>query len=331
MKCFVPALMLIFAFGAHAAVDGVVTNQTTGRPQAGATVTLVKLAAGMENLASTKTGAGGAFHFDQDVSQSPHLLQVSYENVTYNKAIPPGTPATGLKIDVFNATNRKGDSKVTQHMVLLEPSASALNVSESVLYNNPGKTTYDDEKSGTLRFYLPPASDGKVQVMVKGPLGMPIPRVAEKTNEPNVYTVKFPIKPGETQFDLTYALPPATSFDSKILHDGGPVRIVAPRGVTLSGDNLKDLGKEPRTQATIYEIAGNQYQVQIAGTGTLRAGAEAAQQPAQEDQGPSIVEAKPHIYDRLPWLLGFAGTILLVGLILLYRAEMTPAASQKKK
>src|SRR5258707_14320771 len=36
---------------------------------------------------------------------------------------------------------------------------------------------------------------------------MPIPRVAEKTKDANIYSVKFPIKPGETLFDLNYSLP----------------------------------------------------------------------------------------------------------------------------
>ena len=45
-------------FLCFAAVDGTVINKTTGKPQAGATVTLYKFgSAGMESVESVKSGA----------------------------------------------------------------------------------------------------------------------------------------------------------------------------------------------------------------------------------------------------------------------------------
>ncbi len=53
-------LLLCLASLSLGAVDGVVTNKTVGKPQAGATVTLYKLGqAGMESLESVKSGCGG--------------------------------------------------------------------------------------------------------------------------------------------------------------------------------------------------------------------------------------------------------------------------------
>ena len=125
---------------ALAAVDGTVTNQTTGKPQAGATVTLIKLGGGMETVASAKSDAGGKFSIAQELQPgTPYLVQTLYEGVTYNKAIPPGSPAAGLNVDVFDASPKKGDAKVAQHMILLEPSGTDLAVNESVVYTNTGK------------------------------------------------------------------------------------------------------------------------------------------------------------------------------------------------
>jgi hypothetical protein len=103
------------------------------------------------------------------------------------------------------------------------------------------------------------------------------------------------------------------------MHGGDPVRIVAPKGVTLASENLKDLGPEPRTQATIYQVVGNDVKFQFTGTGSLRAAAEAAQQ--SEDTGPSIEDVKPRIYGRLYPVLGLAAFILILGFVLLYRSE----------
>ncbi len=39
------------------------------------------------------------------------------------------------------------------------------------------------------------------------PGGMPIGAPVNKTAKPDVYAVDFPVKPGETRFDLTYTVP----------------------------------------------------------------------------------------------------------------------------
>jgi hypothetical protein len=315
-------LFLLFAATALAAVDGVVMNQTTEKPEPNATVTLIRIGQGMEPLGTVKTDAQGHFSISQDLKPgSPHLLQAGYQGVTYNKMIPPGTPSTDLRLFVFEASPKKGGAKVVQDMVLLEPGTGDVGVSETVVFHNDGKTTFFDPK-GSFRFYLPPAAGGKVNVQVAGPGGMPIARTPEKTNIPNVYSVNYPVKPGETHFDLAYAMPVATPgiLEGKMLNGGGPLRIVVPKGVTVNGPNLKNLGTEPRTQASIYEVQGDEYKIEFAGTGSLRPPAEAAgaQQPAPGDQ-PEIEAKKPRIYDRLYPMLGLVGMILLCGFALLYR------------
>src|SRR5882762_7821427 len=88
---------------AAAAVDGTVTNRTTGKPQPGATVTLYKLGQnGLESVESVKSDAAGKFRIDQDL-QGPRLLRTAYDGVTYNHMLPPRAPTTGLSLDVYNA------------------------------------------------------------------------------------------------------------------------------------------------------------------------------------------------------------------------------------
>jgi hypothetical protein len=313
---------LLFTAAMFGAVDGTVMNQTTNKPQPNATVTLIRIGQGMEQLGTVKADAQGHFSINQDLKPgSPHLLQAGYQGVTYNKMIPPGTPSTDLRLFVFEASPNKGGTKVIQDMVLLEPGPSETGVSEVVVFHNDGKTTYFDPK-GSFRFYLPAAAGGRVNVQVTGPGGMPIARQAEKTDVPNVYTVNYPVKPGETHFDLAYTMPAGSPgiLEGKLMNGGGPLRIIVPKGVTVAaGGNLKNLGTEPRTQASIYEVQGDEYKVEFNGTGSLRPPAEAAgAAPSQGDQ-PEIEARKPRIYDRLYPMLGLVGMILFCGFFLLYR------------
>ena len=92
LSCF-----LAFVSFAAAAVEGIVTNQTTGKPQAGASVTLIELGSGMKTVATVQTDAAGKFTLPSDLAPgSPHLLQAQHQGVNYNQMLPPGAPGTGL-------------------------------------------------------------------------------------------------------------------------------------------------------------------------------------------------------------------------------------------
>ena len=116
-----PAAPLRFA-----AVTGTVTNQSTGKPQAGATVALYKLGTqiGLELIDQAKSDAQGNFTINQ-TPQGPHLIRTAFDGVTYNHMLPPGRPTTGIPIEVYNASKQPGEAKVAKHMILFEPSARA--------------------------------------------------------------------------------------------------------------------------------------------------------------------------------------------------------------
>jgi len=316
MKFTLAALLLAAAL--HAAVDGTVVNGTTGKPQPGATVTLFKLdQSGPNAIETIKAGPDGSFKFALD-TQGPHLLQAVHDGMVFNRMLPPGQPTSGIPISVFNASADPGKAKVTTHMILLEPNGADLSVNESVIFQNEGNTAYYDTARGTLRLAIPDASAGKVRVMVSGPNSMPIERALEKTKTAGVYTVDFPVKPGETRFDLTYSMPLASpgKFEGKILHDG-PVRVVAPQGVTLTGD-VKQLGTEPQTQAGVFEVAGKAFSIGIEGTGSLRA-AQGAVENEEEEGGGGLQQIRPRVYLRFKEILALCLIALAAGFVLLYR------------
>jgi hypothetical protein len=313
--------LLLVGASVLVAVDGTVINGTTGKPAANTIVSLVQPGqGGMQTLASVKSDAQGMFKIDKSV-QGPQLVQALYSGVLYNKVLMPGAPSTGLEVIVFDSTSKPGVAKVSQHFIVLQPSAKDMSVSEGILYQGDPKLTFNDAANGTLHFYLPPEAKGIVSVTINAPGGMPIQRPAEKTNQPNVYKVSYPIKPGETRFDLSYLIPSATplTFAGKILHNEGASDLVVPNGVTITGDNIELAGQEPKTQASIYRIKGTNFKVEVTGTGSLRQPEAPA---ADDDSGaPTIEQVKPRIYEQLYLILGMTFTILALGSFLLYRAK----------
>lgn len=330
------ALVLLLALPLSAAVTGTVINGTTGAPQAAATVTLYKFGqGGMEPVTETKTDAQGQFTINQSpAGPGPAMLRVEIDNVTYNRIMPPGTPTTGVTIEVYNATRQPQAVKISKHMLLFQPSsAGPMTVNETFLVENSGKATWVDPVNGTLRFYLPAAAEGKVEATAAAPDGLPVPIPTAKTAAPQVYAAKFEIKPGETRFDLNYTVPYAagTAYAGKIPSQDENTYLVAPSGVTMEGAGLQDLGEEPKTHAHIFGLNAAAYRIKLTGAAEASAAADepAADSAAdQQDSGGSRIEViLPRVNGKAMLIVGLALAILGLGFVLLYRAQ-TPAAKE---
>jgi 5-hydroxyisourate hydrolase-like protein (transthyretin family) len=309
------------------AMDGTVLNKTTGKPEAGVTVNLLKPGAqGMQSIGTTVSDAQGHFVFEHDQpGGGPQLLQAQFQHVDYNKLMTPNLPTSGVELDIYDVTKSPAGAQVAQNMLIFEPGASQLNMNQTVLVENASNTTYYDPELGGLRFYMPPGAM-QVRVSVQGSQGMPLPRTPEKTDQPNVYKVDYAVKPGQSEFDISYTLP-ATSplkYQGRLVGvkgmPQGPLRLIAPNGVTLAGSDIQSLGQEPKTQATIYNvIAKNDFSVAISGIGSLHGGNDATQ--VDTSDSPQVTEGKPPVYAHLSVLVALAFSILGVGLLLLFRTS----------
>jgi hypothetical protein len=315
------------------AVDGTVINQTTGKPAKDATVTLYKLGqAGPEALESVHTDAQGRFDIKQNTAGGPHNLQATFEGVTYAHVLRPGSPTTGITLNVYNASKQPGEAKVAQHFFILQPSEGQMLVSEVYTYKNEGKTAYNDNDNGTLKFYLPQAAKGVVKVQAKGPNGMPLDQLAQKTSKADIYKVDFPIKPGDTQFELSYMVPYTSPgrFGSKDVAGAAETLLVAPQGVTIKGDGVEFDRQEPRSQASIFRTKKSSFEIAISGQM-----APSEQQGAEEQSaGPSIEQIMPKLFSQVQgnanffdkvlavkWILLLALSILGLGFTMLYRQQ----------
>ncbi len=320
---------LLMALPAFAAIDGTVANKTTGNAQANVILQLLQpTQQGLQTIGTAKSDAAGKFHFDQD-PPGPKLVQAIYAGVLYTHMIPPGSPTSGVEVPIYDVTKDRSAAKLAEHLILLQPAAGELSVSETFIYQNNGTKTFNDSSAGSARFLALGELKQSPSVAITPPGGLPINRPTEPDKVKNSYHVDYPVMPGETRFDVTYTIPAADPLEvsGKVLDTTAPLRLVVPSGVTLKGDNIEVMGQEPNTQAVIYNVKGNAFKVQVEGSATLTPTDNAGQGTPQEDTGqPHIEEATPRLYDRLGFILGITFGILLLGSILLWRRGSAKAS-----
>lgn len=324
--------LLLAALPAFAQIDGTVINRSTGKPQAGATVGLYTMGNkdGLELVDQAKSDASGKFAIKQNL-QGPLLIRTAFGGITYNHMLPPGTPTSGLALDVYDASKQPGAAKVEKHMILFEPSGGQMAVTETYLMKNDGKTAWYDPDGGTLKLFVP-ANGSKPEVRATAPGGAPIGAAVNKTARPDIWSVDFAVKPGDTRFDVTYTVPykEGEPFAGKIASKDDNTYLIVPNGIDIKAEGLNDLGSEPRTQAHIWGLTANTYKIALTGnvapaaadSGSGDSGSDSGSADSgSADSGPKIEAIMPRIYKTAPFILGCALGVLALGLALLYRAS----------
>jgi hypothetical protein len=319
-------MLLLVPTLVDAAVSGTIVNGTTGKPQAGVPIHLVQPGQqGMQELGSATSAADGTFSFSADpAGPGPVLLQTTYQTVIYTTLITPNQPRTGVQVLIYEQSAKREGIGVDRHGILIEPAQNQLMIREFIFMNNLSKTTYADASNGTYRFYIPKDVE-TVRVAITPPTGMPLQRPAEKTSDPTVRKISYPLRPGQTQIEIEYAEPmtnPVT-FSGNILHKDGETRLIVPRGITLEGEGLERFAPEPQTQSPVYGIKPGPFTVKLVGNA-------AAPEPEDPDaQSPQVQAHRPRLYERYWWILGLGLAIMTLSLFAM-AARGTPKAEAAK-
>jgi hypothetical protein len=239
VRFFQPALLtfaLLSTLPALAAtpITGTVTNATTGKPSAGDTVVLIRLAQGMQESTHTTTDAHG--HYSLDVpDEGIHLVRVTHDKANYFQPAPPGTNVVDL--DVYNAAAKvKGVSTEADVMrIQSDASGNGLRVVENFFIKNESHPQLTQFSNAPFDFYLP---DGAI---VEGsaalaPGGMPVQSAPVPLAEKGHYTFLFPIRPGETRFQITYRLPYSgkLTFNPRVTGPVDTIAIMLPKSMTFA-------------------------------------------------------------------------------------------------
>jgi hypothetical protein len=234
----VAAVAVVTAFSGFALADsitGAVTNKTTNKPAAGDDVVLIRLAQGMQEAARTKTDAKGHFTLEIPNGDSGmHLVRVTHDKANYFRPAPPGTQS--VEVEVFNAATKvKGVSSEADVMRLqTDESGKALRIIENFFVKNESNPPLTQFSDRPFEFYLPEGAvvEGSAAL---APGGMPVQASPVPLGDPNHYAFIFPIRPGETRFQISYRLPYGGSlkFAPRVMMPTDTVAIMMPKSMTF--------------------------------------------------------------------------------------------------
>lgn len=198
-------IALLSAFAAAQSVTGTVTNKTNNKPSGNDDVVLLQLAQGMQELARTKTDSRGRFTIEVP-GQGLHLLRVTHDKANYFQPVQPGTDT--VNIDVYSAAPQVAGVTLDADVMRIETNAAgnSLRVVEHFFVKNnstPPKTLMSDHP---FQLFLPAGATLEGSA-AKSPGGMAVQQGLVPETEPNKFTILFPIRPGETEFQVTYQIP----------------------------------------------------------------------------------------------------------------------------
>jgi hypothetical protein len=347
MKAFSPrlltaALTVLFTASISLAgtVHGSVINRTTGKPVPDTGLDLLSPAAGMVLLASVKSDAQGQFTATNDsIGMGPVLIRATYQGVSFNAFLPPGRPE--VDVEVFDVTKDPKTILPASHVIIFQPRDGKLIGAEEYNVKNSSQPPLAFFRAeGNFEFAIPDKA-ALQNVTATSSLGMDV-RQASIDRGKGLYAIAYAFRPGETNIRLSYELPyPGNSANLKLpaVYAGVRMLLVAPPGVTLTGDGISAAGQEQGMNVFLHEAlaAKGVLNVSVSGVGSPQAAeaADAQGQQAQEGnsrvQGQQVDLAPPRIDDlKWPLLFGLAALFAL-GAVLLSRKQvvMAPAADSE--
>ncbi len=348
-------LSLALTSSAAQILTGTVTNGTTGKPAAGDEVVLINIANGMDVAASTKVDSRGKFSFKLSNADSaaPHLIRAVHQGVTYHQMAPPGT--NSVDVEVYDVAAKVSGLSVTADVMRFEAANGTMQGVRLFFVRNdssPAKTQMNDRN---FEFYLP--AGAKIdQLQARAPNGQPIAADAVPESEKNRYAIAFPLRPGETQFQLEYSLPYSgeIKFDPKPLYPAEHIVILIPKTMQFKTENASSFQsmQDPEQADSTVEVAqqtkaGQALGFTLTGNGvfTQKSGAASASVDQQQGQMPAQpkgrdnnnrpggglgapIEAPDALQDyRWPILGGFSVLLALGGWMVVKRQPVTAVAT----
>ena len=220
---------------AQTSIKGTVTNKTTGKVVAGDDVVLIRLAQGMQESTRSKTDSKGKFSLEVPDPGGVHLVRVTHDKANYFQPVQTGTDT--IDVDVYTGSEKvegiTGEADVMR--IQTDPPGSSLAVVENFFVKNdsaPPKTQFGPR---AFEFYLPEGAvvDGSAAL---GPGGMPVRSAPVPIGDtPNHYAFIFPIRPGESRFQVSYHVPykGSLTFTPRPAMTTDTVALILPKSMTF--------------------------------------------------------------------------------------------------
>jgi len=338
-------------------ITGVVTNKTTNKPAAGDEVVLIRLAQGMQESTRTKTDAKGRFTLPVPEA-GLHLVRVTHDKANYFRPAPEGTQS--VEVEVYNAAAKvdgiTGEAEVIR--IQTDESGKELKIIENFFVKNESSPPMTQFSDRPFEFYLPAGAVVQGSAALS-PGGMPVQASPVPLGDPNHYAFVFPVRPGETRFQITYKLPYTGSlkFAPRPVMPTDTIAVMMPKSMKFAaGAQSSYTAVTEETTAQTYVVRGampsQPLEFTVSGTGQMpRDPAPGAGDPPAAGGGAATAGAggaatatndtRPGgglgtpldpggVNDTLSkykwWIIGGLGLVLAVGAGVMLQAPKTPAA-----
>src|ERR1700733_14437111 len=239
--------MFAFAAGAFAAtITGTVTNGTTHTPAAGDTVTLIGLDQRMQELAKTTTDGQGHFSINAP-NPGMHLIRIDHQGAAYFQPAPPNTP--NVNVQVYDVAAVVAGVSTVANVMRVETDQQGLRVTQSFFIKNDSSPPRTQFSNHSYDFYLPPEEQIEGSAAM-APGGMPVQSSPVPLGDKGHYAFPFPLRPGVTQFQLSYHLPYSGSlaFDQRFSNATDSFVVMMPKSMSFkpgAGVSFESLNETP--------------------------------------------------------------------------------------
>jgi hypothetical protein len=240
-----------------ATITGTVTNGTTHTPAAGDAVVLIALDQRMQEIARTKTDGQGHFSIDAP-DPGMHLLRVDHQGAAYFQPAPPNTP--NVNVQVYDVAAVVAGVTTVADVIRVETDPQGLRVTQSFFIKNDSSPPRTQFSNRSYEFYLPPNAQIEGSAAM-APGGMPVQSSPVPLGEKDHYAFLFPLRPGVTQFQLSYHLPYSGSlgFDQRFATTTDSFVVMMPKSMTFkpaAAASFQTIDATPGAQTFLSRNAG---------------------------------------------------------------------------
>jgi 5-hydroxyisourate hydrolase-like protein (transthyretin family) len=274
-----------------ATLGGTVTNATTGKPAAGDDIALLSLSQGMQEMARSKTDAQGKFSFNFVSNGTPHMVRVTHDGVNYfPQSGPVGPNVSTVDVTVYDVAKNLPVS-TTVNVMRVQSDSGALQVMQLMAVKNDSSPARTINSDRGYAFSLPDGAQID-EAVAQAPNGMPVSSMpVPDDKQKGTYYFAFPLRPGETRFQLAYHMPYSgeLTITPKIFGDMQHFVVMMPKSMSFEAKNPSAFSsmKDPQGGDALVEVstqakAGSDLSFRVKGTGLLKD--ETEQAPAQGGQ-----------------------------------------------
>ncbi|MGZ7107246.1 MAG: hypothetical protein ACXVKC_17550 [Candidatus Angelobacter sp.] len=308
---------LLASVGAFAAqITGTVANATTNKPSSGDEVVLLSLANGMDEVAKTTTDSQGRYTLNIPDDGAQHLVRVARQSVHYFKSAPPGT--TTADITVYDAATQLEGLVTDARVFHLQASGGSMDVHDLYILNNQSQPPRTKIGNQTFAVTLPDGAE-MGEASLTGPSGMPLTVAAVPSGAKNRYAYDFPIRPGQTRFEVTYKLPYSGSheFSFKPETQLSELGVLLPKSMKfngVSGGFAQDVDEAGLAVYFAKNVPANQeVKFSVSGEGLIpnEPPGGSPSQPTGESSGAPIPSSSGGTREALWFIVG--ALVILIG------------------